>query len=271
MKRAFTLIELLVVIAIIAILAAILFPVFAQAKLAAKKTTSLSNQKQLGLASLMYANDYDDTFCAQGEPNEGNAWGWQMTWQMHTLPYIKNFAIFHDSSDSHTGPDWSGPMYSYVANGVIGGQCTPAWDGWKFRGVINASHNWFEMTARGATSVGRPSQTILLATRFKMHPESWMYSEGMRGLFDPWASVLMMADGVDAGKSLPGQENGPWDAPVPTYAGVIETHYMGKSPFSFVDGHAAVLDPRRTVNMSATQAGGCLESDFYDMWDALKV
>ena len=62
MKKAFTLIELLVVIAIIAILAAILFPVFAQAKLAAKKAASISNQKQMGLALIMYTNDYDDTY-----------------------------------------------------------------------------------------------------------------------------------------------------------------------------------------------------------------
>jgi prepilin-type N-terminal cleavage/methylation domain-containing protein/prepilin-type processing-associated H-X9-DG protein len=59
-KRGFTLIELLVVIAIIAILAAILFPVFAQAKEAAKKTACLSNLKQIGLAAVMYAGDYDD-------------------------------------------------------------------------------------------------------------------------------------------------------------------------------------------------------------------
>lgn len=61
MKKAFTLIELLVVIAIIAILAAILFPVFAQAKAAAKKTADLSNLKQIGTATMLYLNDYDDT------------------------------------------------------------------------------------------------------------------------------------------------------------------------------------------------------------------
>src|ERR1700723_3651328 len=100
-RNAFTLIELLVVIAIIAILAAILFPVFAQAKAAAKKTASLSNVKQLALASLMYTNDYDDNFCAEGYANPNNNWGWQMTWQMETAPYIKNTGIFLDPSDSH--------------------------------------------------------------------------------------------------------------------------------------------------------------------------
>jgi prepilin-type N-terminal cleavage/methylation domain-containing protein len=64
-RRAFTLIELLVVIAIIAILAAILFPVFAQAKESAKKTSTLSNYKQMGTAGLMYATDNDDTFMLQ--------------------------------------------------------------------------------------------------------------------------------------------------------------------------------------------------------------
>src|SRR5579872_4907586 len=62
MRKAFTLIELLVVIAIIAILAAILFPVFAQAKAAAKKTQALSNSKQLMLGYLMYIGDYDGTY-----------------------------------------------------------------------------------------------------------------------------------------------------------------------------------------------------------------
>lgn len=83
-RRAFTLIELLVVIAIIAILAAILFPVFAQAKEAAKKTQCVSNTKQTALAALMYAGDYDDVLsrhdnngsCAYGEsPCTTPDWG----------------------------------------------------------------------------------------------------------------------------------------------------------------------------------------------------
>jgi len=83
-RRAFTLIELLVVIAIIAILAAILFPVFAQAKDAAKKTQCVSNTKQVALAGLMYAGDADDVLprhdnngsCAYGEnPCAGPDWG----------------------------------------------------------------------------------------------------------------------------------------------------------------------------------------------------
>lgn len=63
MRRAFTLIELLVVIAIIAVLAAILFPVFAQAKMSAKQVVCASNMKQLGLAFIMYAGDNDDAWC----------------------------------------------------------------------------------------------------------------------------------------------------------------------------------------------------------------
>ena len=91
-RRGFTLIELLVVIAIIAILAAILFPVFAQAKVAAKKTADLSNQKQLTLGSIIYATDADDYFPRNlyVETTTTGAWKQDINWAKATLPYLKN-------------------------------------------------------------------------------------------------------------------------------------------------------------------------------------
>jgi prepilin-type N-terminal cleavage/methylation domain-containing protein len=113
LKRAFTLIELLVVIAIIAILAAILFPVFAQAKESAKKTAALSNAKQLGTSVIMYTADYDDYFPSaySWDNTEGWLWnygigvpaGWEGVpawtvgdanqWMNSTQPYRKNLDL----------------------------------------------------------------------------------------------------------------------------------------------------------------------------------
>jgi prepilin-type N-terminal cleavage/methylation domain-containing protein/prepilin-type processing-associated H-X9-DG protein len=104
-NRGFTLIELLVVIAIIAILAAILFPVFAQARAQARGAASISNLKQAGLASLMYAQDYDETLVpcetwfAQ-QPVEGvqtaiDGYNFN-SWRALILPYSKNLAIYTD-------------------------------------------------------------------------------------------------------------------------------------------------------------------------------
>ncbi len=97
MKKAFTLIELLVVIAIIAILAAILFPVFAQAKAAAKKTTALSNLKQIGTANLIYQGDYDDTIPLMIQSNiyQGASYG-VLTWLDTIQPYTKNYGLIFD-------------------------------------------------------------------------------------------------------------------------------------------------------------------------------
>jgi prepilin-type N-terminal cleavage/methylation domain-containing protein len=105
-SRGFTLIELLVVIAIIAILAAILFPVFAQAKMAAKKTVSISNMKQTNLASAMYSNDYDDMYvladtgCSRAStPSLCEGWGQgppDAVPYETMYPYMKNLDISID-------------------------------------------------------------------------------------------------------------------------------------------------------------------------------
>lgn len=86
-KSAFTLIELLVVIAIIAILAAILFPVFARARENARRTSCLSNIKQIGLGLIQYAQDYDETFPAAR--NTGTA----ISWRYMIQPYLKSTQV----------------------------------------------------------------------------------------------------------------------------------------------------------------------------------
>jgi prepilin-type N-terminal cleavage/methylation domain-containing protein/prepilin-type processing-associated H-X9-DG protein len=98
-RNAFTLIELLVVIAIIAILAAILFPVFAQAKAAAKKISCLSNLKQLGLSVYIYGNDYDDFM----PPSDGDGLKDQTyVFAARLKPYVKTNAIWLDPALSYT-------------------------------------------------------------------------------------------------------------------------------------------------------------------------
>jgi prepilin-type N-terminal cleavage/methylation domain-containing protein len=92
MRKAFTLIELLVVIAIIAILAAILFPVFAQAKAAAKKTAALSNSKNIGTASMLYSSDNDDLFPSVYDGGDSTNRGGDPIAVMY--PYIKNMQIW---------------------------------------------------------------------------------------------------------------------------------------------------------------------------------
>ena len=103
-RTGFTLIELLVVIAIIAILAAILFPVFAKAKEKAKQASCLSNVKQLGLGIIMYTADYDDTYprFSWGESNYQPNYSASF-WPISVHPYIKNKEIFVCPAQSDRG------------------------------------------------------------------------------------------------------------------------------------------------------------------------
>ena len=139
-RRGFTLIELLVVIAIIAILAAILFPVFAQAREKARATQCLSNLKQIGAAVLMYAQDYDENL-----PNRWPIWlGYQeFYWRVdggdlpaHLNPYVKNSAVWYSPEDrlSKRGPT------SFIVNAEL----APGWP---------------------LSKIGRPAEAIYLTDR----------------------------------------------------------------------------------------------------------
>ena len=150
MKKAFTLIELLVVIAIIAILAAILFPVFAQAKEAAKKTSDLSNVKQLGTGVAIYLSDNDDLFPLQSGQGPNGQWGYN--WNKYvpadwaaasvptnrafysagffmntTQPYVKNYQMLQSPGTSAVEYQATNPILagkkkettSYSYNGML--------------------------------------------------------------------------------------------------------------------------------------------------------
>jgi len=122
-RKGFTLIELLVVIAIIAILAAILFPVFAKAREKARQTSCLSNVKQLSLAVLQYSQDYDERLpmlyfsispqtivYPGGNPSTG------VMWMATIYPYIKNIQIY--SCPSWNAGRWSGNYTGRMAYSI---------------------------------------------------------------------------------------------------------------------------------------------------------
>jgi len=101
-RHGFTLIELLVVIAIIAILAAILFPVFAKAKEKAKSTSCLSNMKQIGLACTMYLTDYDDCYPQTQLDYSGHYYAGYSWWPEMIQPYVKNWQMLQCPSKTPT-------------------------------------------------------------------------------------------------------------------------------------------------------------------------
>src|SRR5579862_3145472 len=161
-RSAFTLIELLVVIAIIAILAAILFPVFAQAREKARAASCLSNIKQVCMSWQMYLQDYDETMVPHwidnvADPNLANAnppLGPQWWWPKLLDPYTKSWAIYRCPSGADPGGIFSGGPNSWY-----GEQMQYSEIGYNYLGL----GIWWQCANTqgvGLASVSKPASTI---------------------------------------------------------------------------------------------------------------
>ncbi|PIU62542.1 MAG: hypothetical protein COS85_18240 [Armatimonadetes bacterium CG07_land_8_20_14_0_80_59_28] len=154
-RDGFTLIELLVVIAIIAILAAILFPVFSRAREKARQTTCISNLKQLATATLQYLQDYDETFPMSSYP----AGSCVATFNWQVIPYIKNDQVAQCPSDPYA-------MDVNIMFSTVGGACpgTPRYTSYTVNQSLFA--NGYNILFFGGepvhlASVKKPAETIM--------------------------------------------------------------------------------------------------------------
>jgi prepilin-type N-terminal cleavage/methylation domain-containing protein len=163
-SRAFTLIELLVVIAIIAILAAILFPVFAQAKAAAKKISSVSNNKQLELGVIMYSGDVDDLVppATAWDPGQGYALRFSgysfANWSILTAPYIKTADIYFSPLGGSRPAQKFGSTQDALLNADL-------WPDYGYNYVYMSPWDGTKQTPISGTSADSPANTIVLAER----------------------------------------------------------------------------------------------------------
>lgn len=250
-KHGFTLIELLVVIAIIAILAAILFPVFAQARESARKTSCLSNVKQITLAAIMYTQDYDETLVGPavrrrfGPPATQYSnyfWGrnW-MCWPELIIPYVKSLDLF-------TCPDRrDSPFYTYCINVNSSND--------DFPGAPTPPGNWFD--GYGGTNLDpRPGQGVVAlaslaapaSTIWFYDANSSIYQEGL----NQWADLEALAAQFPAdARSLEIDGSETIAQLFATGGGAVETSALIREPhrhqallnIGWCDGHAKAVRP----------------------------
>lgn len=230
-KRAFTLIELLVVIAIISILAAILFPVFSRARENARRASCMSNLKQIGLAMVMYTQDYDDHMMSARLGVSGGTTDFTYpngttvskfsTWYNQLYPYVKNIQIYNCPSESnltYTGNYTGALAYTYNYLHPYG----PVFND-SNRGI---SLGDFNRTGANIAAIEVPSETIAItegtamALRFNANTASFNATE---------ETLLSSATCVDTGD---------WRQ------NCLRARHMETMNCLFIDGHVKAMNWR---------------------------
>lgn len=281
-NRAFTLIELLVVIAIIAILAAILFPVFAQAKAAAKATASLSNTKQLGLGIIMYSSDNDDMTVPAASWNTGSdpiAFTNNTSvspWSSLCLPYIKSGALFNDPSGPST-PNWSG-------NETVSDSFVPSY-GYNYT-FLSPFPNGYIATV-SSTSGAAPADTIALASKWNISESNmpgggfWSFGTNTPTLFATVESpdcadiIPYCAENWGTDEVLVPVDEGVSQVAAGAHTGGVSIRVADEAAVEFMDGHAkrlksGALAAGTTWTPTATQSQVTFTDQSIYLWSLQK-
>lgn len=207
-RRGFTLIELLVVIAIIAILAAILFPVFAQAREAARKTQCASNLRQIGTALMMYSQDYDEVYPNRMLAQVNKFGDNDLSWRTLIHPYVKSTELMVCPSNPDKNRASADPEFkiSYAGNFTWGSDTTPP--------------DWFTSTGEGI--FGQPNSPGVPLADVPFPAETITVCEMYRL---PWTALL-----IDHS----------------FYKNTLFAGHAGMSNYLFADGHVKALKPSAT-------------------------
>lgn len=302
-RKGFTLIELLVVIAIIAILAAILFPVFAQAREKARQITCVSNMKQLGLATIMYTQDNDEYFPAAYD-GDATIWSSGPTshWEQKILPYIKSNGVFACPDDPGAGAPppgnaWEGIAVSYATNGWFNWQWENGWSRPLLNGVMTGSE-WNDNGGGNLQSCGQldakithPDSTIMYCEMYNSDILADYAATG-NGIFYgnvtnfAWDDTVGLPCWLNMGGVIPyypgpgttypenctlgGGYPKSWYNNVVGTAGSVSVHHVSNtlSNYAFADGHVQSLTPTATDpdNTSGTDNS----PDAQDMWNGIR-